>query len=163
MPKIRLAIGDVVKVVQPQCTTTVRGVRLELPVMKVMGRSSEAISLGHCCIFKSEVVEALNQVHKYGRVRWWDLFIESWGIELVVIPAEPVDEQTLIEEVRSALLAQNIDLAQALSIDPVRLQVRVLIPEAYVQVEEEIKLRKKQGMPLGQLKPLQIHQRQIAL
>jgi len=155
MPKIRVAIGDIVRVVQPAQRTRVRGLDVELPVIKILGRREDAIAIGTKLLFASDIVEALNRVHTSGQAKWWDIYIGGTKARLDVIPVVPVDQVRFTDETRRELLGQAPEL------EPLWVGgdfvIDILPPDAYQRIEAAINQRKREGRPLGQLKPSRVH------
>lgn len=155
MPKIRLAIGDIIKVIDKkniEIKTTYGKIYYETPFIKVLGRSNETIPLENKekgsfinFLYKSQIVDAINEIG-FEKIKWWNSEIYLDHIILNIFSKEYFEEDKLYK----ALKKQNYLINKS------NITLKIMPIENYSIIEKEIKRRKERNLPLGQLKPPQI-------
>ncbi|MEM7818787.1 MAG: hypothetical protein QW403_01400 [Candidatus Aenigmatarchaeota archaeon] len=185
LPLIRYPTGDLVEVVDPakNISLNINGATFQfvLPEVKILGRSVEVIppdisedemlTYSIARIYPSEIKL---EVSKSGiEVLHHNLFIYSpcksrpfprWRLE--IIPKEEVSNKEELEKEIKNRLIEKTEIKEAY--EPLSLsyskefieglfEVKILTPDAYKEIENEIEKRVAEGKPLGQLKPKHIH------
>lgn len=158
---------------------------VKLPAIKILGRSSELVNFSlpeDVATFKGgkayckQIKEAMGRAKKYGNVKWWDLYVDNRYIyqnlpftkfTFEVIPEKDVNNKTAFENEIKQLLREELDevnghlkrleITWPKELTEKLLEVKILDPNLYKKIEEEIRKRWDSGVPLGQLKPKQIH------
>lgn len=132
-------------------------------------------------IFSRQIKDALANVKTYGGIKWWELHVfknihflneknEKIGpftkLRLKIIPEDPVKNLSSFEqEVYNSVVKECNELQFVLNklneaypkVVEKLIEIEVLEPKEYRKIEEEIEKRVKEGRPLGQIKPKQIH------
>jgi phenylacetate-coenzyme A ligase PaaK-like adenylate-forming protein len=159
-------------------------VSITLPIIRILGRSTELIDFSlpeemgifmGGKVYSRQIKDAMAWVRKHGKVRWWDLYIHPPTKEVPftkfkfeVVPAEEIKDEKAFKKEVKLLLRRECDeldylLKQVENVYPKEyvenlLEINILPPRAYEEkVQKEIERRIKEGRPLGQLKPKQIH------
>ncbi|MCW1300522.1 MAG: hypothetical protein OH363_04440, partial [Candidatus Parvarchaeota archaeon] len=186
LPLIRYPTGDLIEVINPAETHTIKlnneRVTITLPTVKILGRSTETVDFSTseemgifmgAKLYSRQIKEAMAWVGNNGKIKWWDLYIlppkttPFTKLRFEIIPEDKIkDENAFKNEVKTLLRRECDELDVVLSkveenfpneiIDQC-LEIVVLTPDDYKRVEKEMEERLKQGRPLGQIKPKQIH------
>jgi phenylacetate-coenzyme A ligase PaaK-like adenylate-forming protein len=173
LPLIRYPTGDLVEVLDAgrEFNIEVEGERFgfKLPSIKILGRSVDSVDfevpdeMGIFLVGKVYSRHVNDALFKAGNVKWWELYHVKGApgrLVFLVIPEKGVaDVASFKKLLMRRLLAECDELARALSTAAAlrTLDFVVTRPEAYIQVQNEIDRRIKQGRALGQLKPRHIY------
>jgi phenylacetate-coenzyme A ligase PaaK-like adenylate-forming protein len=186
LPLIRYPTGDLIEVINPSETHHLKinnkTLVITLPTIKILGRSTELVDFSTpeemsifmgAKLYGRQVKEALASAREYGKVKWWDLYVIPPGnqpftkIKFEIIPENEIENKDKFkEEIKVLLRKECNELDIILSkieeefpkevIDQC-LEINILSPNAYQRVEKQMEERIKQGRPMGQIKPKQIH------
>jgi len=173
LPLIRYPTGDLIELLDAgkEFSIDVEGEKFDfkLPSIKVLGRSVDAVDfevpdeMGIFLVGKIYSRHINDALFKAGNVKWWELYHVKGApgrLVFLVIPEKDVaDESSFKKLLMGRLLAECDELTKALSTAMALKTLDVIItrPEAYVQIQNEIDRRIKQGRALGQLKPGHIY------
>jgi phenylacetate-coenzyme A ligase PaaK-like adenylate-forming protein len=186
LPLIRYPTGDLIEIVNPSEANHLKinnkKLTITLPTIKVLGRSSELVDFSTpeemsifmgAKLYSRQIKEAVASASKYGKVKWWDLYVTPPGnepftkIRFEIIPENKIENESKFKEEIKMLLRKECDELDVIlrkieenfpkEVMDKCLEINILDPDAYKRVEKQTEERLKQGRPLGQIKPKQIH------
>ena len=187
LPLIRYPTGDLIEVINPAETHYLKvgnqTIRITLPSIKILGRSTDAIEFSTieemgifmgAKIYNRQIQEAMARVSEHGKIKWWDLYvlpptneISFTKLKFEIIPeTEIMDKEGFRDEVISKLrkecdeldyILKSAERAHSREFINKILEIKIAHPDDYKRIEKELERRIKQGRPMGQIKPKQIH------
>jgi phenylacetate-coenzyme A ligase PaaK-like adenylate-forming protein len=187
LPLIRYPTGDLIEVVNPAETHHLkinnRTFTVTLPTMKILGRSAELVDFSTPeemgifmggKVYNREIQEAMAWVSEHGKVKWWDLYvippndIPFTKFKFEIIPENEIkNEKAFKKEIAHLLRRECKELDYLLGkieemypnkFTDKLIEINILPPQSYKEkVDKVLEERLKQGRPLGQIKPKQIH------
>ncbi|MCW4001091.1 MAG: hypothetical protein NWE93_12710 [Candidatus Bathyarchaeota archaeon] len=186
LPLIRYPTGDMIEVMDPAYTFTVKletaSLTVTLPAIMSLGRATDAVDFdsgdqsGNFFGFKVYSRQINDALFKISNIRWWELYHVKGSpgrFIFLVIPEAPVQNEPEFKgEILSSLTKTfvefyAVDTGRQFLLDSTSvnghgvlhkelIEVAITRPEAYGVIDREVKRRLKEGRAMGRQKPKRI-------